>query len=251
LDSRTYYQAIEKLNEVYDFNIVRDTYEEKSDSDTQTDEQTDTETTIGGESDDAENEESGDDDDAESTAIDDGSDERDEAADDVAYDVENGISVDDINGEMGDNEPAKEQTDSTTEADEASADQAETDGTTRFQTYEEPDLDNPAIDVDTDAVNQFINEFAVTDPEGEYGLGMKKDPMITAFTQWAKINNVELDELTEDKQLSKRKGTMKKILNTLINSESKKVSTDDGRVRGYTRIELSDEGEMLLDQNAE
>ena len=174
--------------------------------------------------------------------------EQDESTESVATDVEGGVALGDV---MDEDEIDYEESDADSSSEDSGADDDGDDGTTRFQTYEEPDLDNPAIDVDTDAVNQFINEFAVTDPEGESGLGMKKDPMITAFTKWAKINNVELDELTEDKQLAKRKGTMKKILNTLINSESKKVSTDDGRVRGYTRLELSDEGEMLLDQNAE
>jgi hypothetical protein len=246
LDSRTYYQAIEKLNEVYDFNIVRDTYEEKSDSDTQTDEQTDTETTSDRESDVAESEESGDNDDAESTAIDDDSSERDAAADDVAYDVENGISVDDISGEMGDNEPAKEQTDNTNENDEASTDQAETDGTTRFQTYEEPDLDEDEYDVDVEALSQFISHHASVGEPDQKQMKTPCSTFIDVFDEWAKINNLELDKLSLDRANNMRKGSFKSMLADHHNIEKAEVRFGDKKTYAFRPIELSDRIQNII-----
>ena len=127
----------------------------------------------------------------------------------------------------------------------------EEDERTRFLTYEEPDLDNPAIDVDTDAVHQFVSEFAVVHEGDDPSIGIKKDTLLLAFANWSKMNNVELNELSEDKATQPKKTKLKTILNSLFNIEADRVNKDGDRFRGFRSIELSDLGEELLDSRIE
>jgi len=127
----------------------------------------------------------------------------------------------------------------------------EEDERTRFLTYEEPDLDNPAIDVDTDAVHQFVSEFAVVHEGDDPSIGIKKDTLLLAFANWSKMNNVELNELSEDKATQPKKTKLKTILNSLFDIEADRVNKDGDRFRGFRSIELSDLGEELLDSRIE
>jgi hypothetical protein len=230
-------------------NVVRDTYEEKSDSDTEEDTDTDNKTEQETETSESESGESSDDDDRESTDSTDAQRAGDDGGDDVAYDVEGGISMTDIDSDVVDGDP-NEQSDTADSTDQSpSQDHGNTDGTTRFQTYEEPDLDNPAIDVDVDAVRQFVDAFAEVNGEGDPNLAVGKDDLMNAFDEWAEINKVDLNELSQSIQLNKRKGTMKQILNKLFNVESGKVTVDGNRVMGFKGIEMSDSGYELVADN--
>jgi len=40
---------------------------------------------------------------------------------------------------------------------------------------------------------------------------------------------------------------MKTILNNITGSDSKRVTMDDGRVRAYTRVDLSESGYKLIE----
>jgi hypothetical protein len=86
----------------------------------------------------------------------------------------------------------------------------------------------------------------VTDPEGESGLGMKKDDLMNAFDTWAKINDIDLDDLSEGVPLSNRKGHMKRILNDLANVGSGRLTIDEERVMAFKHIDLSEDGYEIL-----
>jgi len=65
------------------------------------------------------------------------------------------------------------------------------------------------------------------------------------------MNNVELNELSEDKATQPKKTKMKTILNSLFDIEADRVNKDGDRFRGFRSIELSDLGEELLDSRIE
>ncbi|MFD1644008.1 type IV secretory system conjugative DNA transfer family protein [Halohasta litorea] len=122
---------------------------------------------------------------------------------------------------------------------------------TRFLTYEEPDLDNPAIDVDTDAVHQFVSEFAVVHEGDDPSIGIKKDTLFLAFANWSKLNGIELNKLSGNKATQPKKTKLKTILDSLYNINDGKVNSDEGRFRGFRSIELSEYGEELLTTDLE
>jgi hypothetical protein len=150
---------------------------------------------------------------------------------------------------MDEDEIDYEESDADSSSEDSGADDDGDDGTTRFQTYEEPDLDNPAIDVDVDAVRQFVDAFAEVNGEGDPNLAVGKDDLMNAFDEWAVINKIDLDELSQSIQLNKRKETMKQILNKLFNVESGKVTIDGDRVMGFKGIERSDSVYELVEDN--
>ena len=51
---------------------------------------------------------------------------------------------------------------------------------------------------------------------------------------------MKLDELSTDRPLNNRKGTMKKILDKITDVESKKVTINGERVMGYEGVDISD-----------
>jgi hypothetical protein len=228
-------------------NVVRDTYEENSDSDTEEDTNTDNKTEQKTKTSENESGESSDDDNRESTGSTDDQRADDDGEDDVAYDVEGGISMTDIDSDVVD-EDHNEQSDTADSTDQSpSQDHNNTDGTTRFQTYEEPNIDNPAIDVDVDATNQFIESFAITESDDDSTLKVEKDVFMNAFDEWAKINDINLDKLSSDIPLSNRKGTMKSILEVLIGPSSNKVTIDEDCVYAFTGLELSEDGQSIIE----
>jgi len=71
--------------------------------------------------------------------------------------------------------------------------------------------------------------------------------VFNSFYNWAKINNVELDDLSTDMPESNRKGTLKKIVLKLTNVETGRPRDEnDDRINVYYSLELSDLGEELL-----
>jgi len=117
----------------------------------------------------------------------------------------------------------------------------------KFLTYEEPDLDNPAIDVDVDAVAQFVDAFANIDRAAGGKVGMKKEVLINAFNKWAEINNVALDKLSKDTTMLYKKRYMKSALESTHDLSDGKVGEGDDRFRGFRSIILSDLGQELLE----
>jgi hypothetical protein len=86
----------------------------------------------------------------------------------------------------------------------------------------------------------------VTDPEGESGLAIMKDDLMNAFNTWIKINDVDLDDLSEDVPLSNRKGHMKRILNDLANVGSGRLTINEERGMAFKHIDLSEDGYEIL-----
>jgi hypothetical protein len=151
----------------------------------------------------------------------------------------------DIDSDVVDDNP-NDQSDAADSTDQSpSQDHGNTDGTTRFQTYEEPDLDNPAIDVDVDATNQFIEDFLVIDHSEDKNKRVPQDKVFDVFSKWAKINNIDLIEISEDKIKNKRKGNLKTILLDLTEVDTGRPTIDEERTRVYYSTELSELGNEL------
>lgn len=126
----------------------------------------------------------------------------------------------------------------------------EEDERTRFLTYEEPD-NKPTVDVDVDAVYQFVEEFCVVDEDSDNGLSIRKEDMMNAFDTWAKMNGLKLDKLDFNYYDNGRKSKMKEALNDVYGITDKKVSFSEGRVPGFLCIELSEDGQKILDMDLE
>jgi len=77
--------------------------------------------------------------------------------------------------------------------------------------------------------------------------GIKKDEFISAFTQWAKLNKVKLNELTPENSMLTRKKRMKKLLESRLDIVDGRYDDEAGdRRRGFVDIELSELGQKLL-----
>ncbi|WP_165857910.1 hypothetical protein [Halonotius pteroides] len=153
-----------------------------------------------------------------------------------AGDVPGGASSEDIFGSAdGIGSDGESSTDS------ADEDDADNDRATKFHTYEEPDLDNPSIDVDIDAVAQFIEHHATTEEEDNQSLKTRTDTLISVFTEWAEMNDIKLDELDPSLPESNRKGNLTPILEDAFGIEKDRRRMDDDRPYVYHPISLDDD----------
>ena len=239
LDDRIYYKAIDRLNEVYDFKILRDTYEENNPEtakennadgieNNQPTQKQDNETTTESASGEQSHERSG---------------EQDESTESVATDVEGGVALGDV---MDEDEIDYEESDADSSSEDSGADDDGDDGTTRFQTYEKPDSDLDDIDVDKNAVTQFADEYLVVDPNAKDELKVHKKQVFNAFATWAKLNELPLDELSEETYINHRKGALNRILKNKYDITEGRYTVNGERTDGFSGIALSDIGEELL-----
>ena len=120
-------------------------------------------------------------------------------------------------------------------------------GTTKFHTYEEPDLSNPSIDVDIDAVVQFVNHHATTEGEDESQLKTPTETLINVFTKWAEINGVDLDQLDSDLPSSNRKGNLTPILNKAFDIEKGQRRIDTKPTSCYFPISLNESVKDIME----
>ena len=154
-----------------------------------------------------------------------------------AGDVEGGAKSSDIFDDIDEID-----SDSDSDASDAAGDSAESDGATTFHTYEAPDLSNPSIDVDIDAVAQFIEHHVNADEDTEDTLATPTDTMINVFTEWAVMNNIDLDQLDPSLAKSNRKGNLTLILKDGFDIEKNRVRDDDNNlVYMYQPISLRDD----------
>jgi len=120
-------------------------------------------------------------------------------------------------------------------------------GTTNFHTYEEPDLDNPSIDVDIDAVAQFIAHHTTTEEEEGESLKIPTDTMITVFTEWAEMNSVDLEKLDPSATDSVRKGNLTQILGGSFEIEKSQLRIDGDQTMCYHPIALSEDIRSIIE----
>jgi len=112
---------------------------------------------------------------------------------------------------------------------------------TGIQTYKEPNLDTPGIDVDINAVAQFIEHHATVQAKDGEELLTDCNTLLKSFTEWSKINNIDLKKLRTDRAENNRKGSMKSILNDGWDIEKKQRRINGHHTRVYVGIELSEE----------
>jgi hypothetical protein len=120
-------------------------------------------------------------------------------------------------------------------------------GTTKFHTYEEPDLDNPTVDVDLDAVAQFIGHHAITDEGSEKTMKVATDTMIDAFDKWAEINDVELDDLAQSQPDSVRRSNLTGALEKTYNIEKSRRRLNKKLRATYHPVALTDNIRNLVE----
>ena len=124
----------------------------------------------------------------------------------------------------------------------------------KFRTYNgptEPDDDNDDVDVDREAVLQFVEEFTNTDGSGSKELKEHKRTLYDAFNTWAKINDIELNEVSEDVWENHRIGNFKDILENEFELTHSRYTVRGERKKGFAGIRLSDEGYDLVDMEIE
>ena len=119
-------------------------------------------------------------------------------------------------------------------------------GTTNFQTYKQPDLSTPGIDVDANAVAQFIDHHTTTESEGEETFKTPTDTMIGVFTEWAEMNGIDLDKLDSDLPESNRKGSLTQILKNNFDIEKDRRRFDGSRQYVYYPISVDNEIKNLM-----
>jgi hypothetical protein len=122
----------------------------------------------------------------------------------------------------------------------AAGDSAESDGATKFHTYEEPDLSNPSIDVDIDAVAQFIEHHATTEDADGKIMKTRPDTMIAAFDEWAEMNDVPLDDLDSSVYDAHRKGDLNDALKATHEIQKSRRRLDGDNVNVYHPVALND-----------
>jgi hypothetical protein len=130
--------------------------------------------------------------------------------------------------------------DNNSDASAAAGDSAEGDGATTFHTYEEPDLSNPSIDVDIDAVAQFIEHHATTEEVDGKTLKTRTDTMMAAFDEWAEMNDVPLDDLDSSVYDDHRKGDLSDALKATHEIEKSRRRLDGDNVNVYHPVALND-----------
>ena len=153
--------------------------------------------------------------------------------------VDDGVSLSELNENLDEDSQLdidNEENEINSGADQTERD--ESDETTIFQTYEEPDLDNPAVDVDIDAIAQFIEHHATIGNEATDEMKTPTDTMISTFTEWAKINDVKLDGLDPDIYIDNRKGNLTRILTNNFDVEKGQQRVDDELKRCYYPIAI-------------
>ena len=208
LRARKYHEVVDHLVENYDFEIVRDI---KRREDEDEDEET-------------------------SDSVDD--------SDEPNYENRAPVEDDDmvnLRNVIDDKEAYDETMEQYDQVGSADGDEDDEGELTRFKTYKEPDLENDDVDVDRDAVKQFVDEFAEIGEEGDIQMKTASNEMLDLFTTWAKINDIELDKLSEDTADNFRKGELKKSLSTLFDVEKVRARLDGEKMPLYRPIELSDE----------
>ena len=117
---------------------------------------------------------------------------------------------------------------------------------TRFLTYEEPDDDLP-VDIDVYATSQFVNKHCEIDREADGRVFTKTSDMMSAITEWGKINNVEFDELSIETADNMRSGALSRILNKRFSIEKTRADIGDAKPRVYQPIKLSDSIRELIE----
>ena len=260
LDNRSYYQAIEKLTEEYNFNILRDTYEEKqasndekagsqeSKKDNQTDRSKNTSTQQNDSTTESESEPESKKSARTTHATNTTDDANKQAENNLAEDVDGGVSLSEIDEDLAASVSDSSSESSETNGETSSEDQETNDGTTRFQTYTPPAEDDEDVDIDRHAVKQFVEEFANVDPDAGSNLIVPKTKMMDAFIKWAKINNIELNKLSQSSAMNIRKGKLKSSLEEEYGITTGRPSINGERTRCFKCIELSDSIEELLEE---
>jgi len=151
-----------------------------------------------------------------------------------------GVPMEDVLGEVSTGE-------STGDRDvDGDDDEDDEDELTRFLTYEEPGDVDDDCDVDRDAVRQFVDEFCEVDPDSETDHKVHKATVFDAFTKWAEINQISLDDLSEDVWLNHRKGNLNAILKEEYDLTEGRYTVNDERTDGFAGMRLSDFGYEIL-----
>jgi hypothetical protein len=137
--------------------------------------------------------------------------------------------------------------DSDSDASNAAGESAEGDGATKFHTYKEPDLSIAGIDVDTNAVAQFVEQFLTVNEAGNKDMKIPVSTVYNKFIMWAELNDIDLDDLSSEQAESQRKGDLKNAVIEHTGVDTGRPTIDDERTRVYYSTELSDLGEELPD----
>ena len=111
-------------------------------------------------------------------------------------------------------------------------------GNTKFHTYDGSDATNPSVDIDIDAVAQFIDQHTTIGEELNDEMKTPTDTMISAFTEWAEMNNIDLNKLDPDIYITNRKGKLTSIITDNYDVEKGNQRLDDDLVKCYYPIAL-------------
>jgi hypothetical protein len=95
--------------------------------------------------------------------------------------------------------------------------------------------------VDTNAVAQFIEHHATTDQDDDEPLRTATDTLISAFGEWAEMNEIELEDLGSDIPESNRKGNLTQILNRDFGIEKSRARSDDDLIYVYQPISVDED----------
>ncbi len=118
----------------------------------------------------------------------------------------------------------------------------------RFQTYDEPDLSTPGIDIDRNAVAQFIESCMTVAEKEDRNMRTPVNTVYDAFTTWAEINDIDLDDLSTEWAEKTRKSELKTLVLEVTDVDTGRPKIDGERTRVYYSLELSELGESLLSQ---
>jgi len=156
-----------------------------------------------------------------------------------------GVASDEVDLDFGEGNSGSSSTDqdAATSSEEAESDNPHD----RFKTYEEPSEKGDDFDPDREAVRQFVDEFAVVDPDRTEDLKTHKDRMFSAFRSWREINELELDDIRNELYEDKQKGNLCNYLEEMFDVDDGRYTIDGKRTTGYKGISLSEIGEELLE----
>jgi len=112
--------------------------------------------------------------------------------------------------------------------------------TTKFQTYNEPKYNKENVDVDRDAVKQFVDSFAEIGEQENKQMKTATSTMIDSLMMWCEINDVGLNKLSADNPENLVKGHLKDILASEYDIEKARARIDGNVTAVFRPIELSD-----------
>lgn len=113
-----------------------------------------------------------------------------------------------------------------------------------YRNYQKPNLTDPEIDIDKNAIQQFSKLLNIEDAKNKKYVIIREE-LFHMFETWAEINNVSLDDLAEDESSYMRKNMFENIFLEVTDAVAGRDTVESKREEVFYSVELTDAAKML------